>query len=753
MGQEHVKDVLRPAIERGRVANAYLFSGPRGVGKTTTARLIAMAVNCEAPDGVVRPCGECPACRDVIAGRHPDVFEIDAASNNSVDDVRDLREKVELQPMRSGRKVYILDEAHMMSKSAFNALLKTLEEPPKHVVFVLATTEPEKLPPTIVSRCQHYRFRRLRADEIKGKLRLLVAREGVQAEDAALALVARAADGAMRDGESLLERLLSSGRGSIGLADVESALGLPPRERISTLAERLLGGDLGEVVALLGGLYRDGFAPRTITERAKIELRDRLFANVDPNALLDDPDLRPLDEPDRSRALALIAALDREDARFVRSADLLALEMAFTQATLAAAPGAAAEAVRPSGESDVAVEPNLLARLERLERSVKGLTAQNAVVKPVTDPATPQEAHPVPAPPKPVTLEVKTNGPARDEPVAQLRANAADAAPGLPDFDPHQRRPAAPEGTRQPVVSDLVGGADGAEREAVEAWKIVLSNSDVVLKSCLQKGRASFDGPRARMSFPAANAASADLARKKRDQILGLLREHYRPDAILEIVDEESGKKASRGPSVKPAVAEAQPGPVAGRPAPAHRAAPRRPAAAPPLTAGVTDQDFDALGEAEPPVLFTAVAPEPVATEPVVIEAAPLEPAPVESLADALRDATPMFDVTPETTPPGSPAGNWGGETPPWEVGAADELAEVESYLPPELDGAGTAREPLAASAALGGAFLAAASAGVKGHPNYERLVKLFPHKVREFGLIEANVSVEPDAPAVEEAD
>ncbi|MFC6591386.1 DNA polymerase III subunit gamma/tau [Deinococcus lacus] len=142
IGQEHVKDVLRSALEQGRIGHAYLFSGPRGVGKTTTARLIAMAANCTGPEP--RPCGECESCRAVRAGSHPDVLEIDAASNNSVDDVRDLREKVSLAAMRGGKKIYILDEAHMMSRAAFNALLKTLEEPPGHVIFILATTEPEK---------------------------------------------------------------------------------------------------------------------------------------------------------------------------------------------------------------------------------------------------------------------------------------------------------------------------------------------------------------------------------------------------------------------------------------------------------------------------------------------------------------------------------------------------------------------------------------------------------------------------------
>ncbi|WP_157463612.1 DNA polymerase III subunit gamma/tau, partial [Deinococcus pimensis] len=240
VGQEHVKDVLRAALERGRVGHAYLFSGPRGVGKTTTARLIAMTANCER-DGV-KPCGECPSCLMVRAGSHPDVLEIDAASNNSVDDVRDLREKVGLAAMRGGKKIYILDEAHMMSRAAFNALLKTLEEPPSHVIFVLATTEPEKILPTILSRCQHYRFRRLSDVEIAGKLARLCEQEGVRAEGEALSLIGRLADGAMRDGESLLERMLAAGE-DVTRAGVEAALGLPPSERVAEMARALAARD------------------------------------------------------------------------------------------------------------------------------------------------------------------------------------------------------------------------------------------------------------------------------------------------------------------------------------------------------------------------------------------------------------------------------------------------------------------------------------------------------------------------------
>ena len=240
IGQEHVKAPLQAALAKGRIGHAYLFSGPRGVGKTTTARLLAMAVNCERDE---RPCGECESCLLVRRGSHPDVTELDAASNNSVEDIRDLREKVYLSSIRGGRRVWILDEAHMLSKSASNALLKTLEEPPEGLVFVLATTEPEKLPPTILSRTQHFRFRRLSEAEIAGKLAALSAEAGVEAAPEALALVARAADGAMRDAESLLERLLATGA-PITLRDTESALGLPPQTRVQALARALADRDL-----------------------------------------------------------------------------------------------------------------------------------------------------------------------------------------------------------------------------------------------------------------------------------------------------------------------------------------------------------------------------------------------------------------------------------------------------------------------------------------------------------------------------
>ena len=324
IGQEHVKAPLQAALAKGRIGHAYLFSGPRGVGKTTTARLLAMAVNCERDE---RPCGECESCLLVRRGGHPDVTELDAASNNSVEDIRDLREKVYLSSIRGGRRVWILDEAHMLSKSASNALLKTLEEPPEGLVFVLATTEPEKLPPTILSRTQHFRFRRLSEGEIAGKLAALSAEAGVEAAPEALALVARAADGAMRDAESLLERLLATGA-PITLRDTESALGLPPQTRVQALARALADRDLTTLFEGASALYRDGFAPRTLAERLTLELRSALYTLVG----LETGESSFSLSLDEDALLRTIHALDNEMDRFVRYDDLFSLEVALIKA-------------------------------------------------------------------------------------------------------------------------------------------------------------------------------------------------------------------------------------------------------------------------------------------------------------------------------------------------------------------------------------------------------------------------------------
>ena len=319
IGQTHVKDVLVASIRRDRVGHAYLFSGPRGVGKTTTARLLAMAVNCERPLEQ-RPCGACESCLLVQSDAHPDVTELDAASNNSVEDIRDIREKVCLASLRGGSRVWILDEAHMLSRAAANALLKTLEEPPQGLIFILATTEPERLPPTILSRCQHFRFRRLDEEEIRGKLEQLCREADVETETAALQLVARSADGAMRDAESLLERLLASGE-AISRGAAEVALGLPPQTQLEALATAVASGDLSTVHALTTALYRDGFSARTLIDRLSRTLRDALFTSVTGGEGF-------TVSLDRDALMRLIHTLDDEHERFVRRNDLYQLDAA-----------------------------------------------------------------------------------------------------------------------------------------------------------------------------------------------------------------------------------------------------------------------------------------------------------------------------------------------------------------------------------------------------------------------------------------
>lgn len=368
VGQEQVKDVLRGALAAGKLGHAYLFSGPRGVGKTTTARLIAMTANCSGP--APKPCGECESCRAVRAGTHPDVLEIDAASNNSVDDVRDLREKVGLSAMRGGKKIYILDEAHMMSRAAFNALLKTLEEPPEHVIFILATTEPEKILPTIMSRCQHYRFRRLSEEEIAGKLQTLAKQEGVSATPDALQLLSRLADGAMRDGESLLERLLATGE-PITRESVEGALGLPPSEQLRAAALALTQRDVGSLLSGAAALYRAGYAARSIVEGLITVLGEAIHAELGLGGEGLDADLPAL--------LRLQAALDEQSARFARAADQQSLELALTHALLALDAAEAPQGLQTTEQSQqraqTADQSQLQGRVSALERELRSLKA------------------------------------------------------------------------------------------------------------------------------------------------------------------------------------------------------------------------------------------------------------------------------------------------------------------------------------------------------------------------------------------
>jgi len=258
VGQEHVRQALVNALDSGRIHHAFLFTGTRGVGKTTIARILARALNCERGVGS-SPCGECAACREIDEGRFVDLIEVDAASRTKVDDTRELLENVQYLPTRGRYKVYLIDEVHMLSAHSFNALLKTLEEPPPHVKFLLATTDPQKLPVTVLSRCLQFNLKRLPASLIAARLQQILAAEGAAFEGPAVALLARAADGSLRDALSLLDQMLVFGAGKVIEADARSMLGTVDRQQVLRLVECLAGRD---AKALFSGIAAiDEFAP------------------------------------------------------------------------------------------------------------------------------------------------------------------------------------------------------------------------------------------------------------------------------------------------------------------------------------------------------------------------------------------------------------------------------------------------------------------------------------------------------------
>lgn len=279
VGQQHVTQTLINALNLDRVAHAYLFTGPRGTGKTSTARLLAKAVNCLAePDN--RPCNECRICEAINEGRLLDLIEIDAASNTSVDDIRDLRDKVGFRPAEAQIKFYIIDEVHMLSNSAFNALLKTLEEPPDHVIFVLATTEPEKIPATITSRCQRFDFKRIKLDDIVQRLAYIVAQEGLTAEPDALEYIARQGNGSMRDAISLLDQLTAYGQETLTLELVQTVLGAVASQSVIELVDALLQEEVASGLDIINRVASDGTDPRQFAREIVEYLRALMLVKL-----------------------------------------------------------------------------------------------------------------------------------------------------------------------------------------------------------------------------------------------------------------------------------------------------------------------------------------------------------------------------------------------------------------------------------------------------------------------------------------
>src|SRR5580700_2670235 len=314
IGQEHVTRTLQNAIAQERIAHGYIFSGHRGIGKTTVARILAMALNCRSTNETTgkpptEPCGVCDSCIEIRAGNSVDVIEIDAATNRGIDEIRELREAARYRPARDRFKIYILDEAHQITDAAFNALLKTLEEPPDHIVFMLATTQPEDIPQTIRSRCQHFSFRAVKFDDIVGQLRDLTGHEKIEADDDALALLAEAGDGSMRDALSILDQAIASSSGKLTADSVRSLVGAAPAHILEEVMQAVARGASDEVLRQVDHLISEGHSPTHFARQLVRFLRNATVAKVAGK----DSSLLQISSEERERVERVAALFGEED--------------------------------------------------------------------------------------------------------------------------------------------------------------------------------------------------------------------------------------------------------------------------------------------------------------------------------------------------------------------------------------------------------------------------------------------------------
>jgi DNA polymerase-3 subunit gamma/tau len=364
VGQEHIATTLLNSIRSDRMAHAYLFVGPRGIGKTSTARILATALNCpETVEG--EPCGECDVCKEIAAGRSIDVIEIDGASNNSVEDVRVLRENVKIAPASLTFKVYIIDEVHMLSASAFNAFLKTLEEPPAHVKFIMATTEAQKIPATVLSRCQRFDFRRLTSRQIAGRLKTIVEAEGIEIDEGALFSIARAAGGSMRDAQSILDQLVSFSDKEISQADVHAMLGTVGQDMYRQIAVAICENDSFTILKTIDEIVERGKDLAQFLKELTVYFRNLLIAGFGGGETLID-----LSEEDLAELKKLCGRFEPPD--LLRIVEALSdLESRFRQLP---SPRVAVEMLlmrMAQSGADVSID-KLLTKLTALEKRLKG---------------------------------------------------------------------------------------------------------------------------------------------------------------------------------------------------------------------------------------------------------------------------------------------------------------------------------------------------------------------------------------------
>ncbi len=596
IGQEHVTSPLRTALANNRVNHAYLFSGPRGCGKTTSARILARALNCEQGP-VADPCGECRSCRDLARGGpgSVDVIEIDAASHGGVDDARDLRERAFFAPVASRYKVYIIDEAHMVSTQGFNALLKLVEEPPPHLKFIFATTEPEKVIGTIRSRTHHYPFRLIPPRLLSAYLAEICEKEGVRIEPAALPLVVRAGGGSARDTLSILDQLLG-GAGDDGVTYqlATGLLGFTPDALLDEVVDAFAAHDGSTVFGVVDKVIETGQDPRRFTEDLLRRLRDLVIISAVPDApatgLIDVP------EDQADRLVAQSARFGRSD--LTRAADLVAAGL--TEMRGATAPRLLLELIcarvlLPGADDSTA---GVLARLDRLERRVAiegGAPSTTPTATPTHHPGAQQQAPPAPkapqAPPSPAPAPAASPAPApavepRDaEPVAAPRPPAPTPAPTPTTASTPPEEPAAGRATGglglvevRRLWPDLL---EAVKRKRRYTWILLSQNAQVAAVDDKSLTIALVNAG-ARSSF--VSGGSEEILRQAAIDVIG---QDWRIEAIVDPSAQPGADPASEPRVVRPAVGQSpaaeQPSPpAASTPSAAAPEQPREQAAPPP---------------------------------------------------------------------------------------------------------------------------------------------------------------------------